>query len=182
MIGIIVKRLIQGVPTVFGVTLITFILFNVVGGDPVTHYLGKSANPKEVELMKKEYGLDQPLINQYTDFLEEVVTFDFGRSYRTRDPVSEMLLDRIGPSLSLTLPALVLTTLLGIAIALLSTYNRGRAIDRSLVVLAVAGMSISFSSTSLWASTSYHLSFSSLRSMVIAMVQFLAGSIWRFPF
>ena len=74
MIGIIVKRLIQGVPTVFGVTLITFILFNVVGGDPVTHYLGKSANPKEVELMKKEYGLDQPLINQYTDFLEEVVT------------------------------------------------------------------------------------------------------------
>ena len=53
MIGIIVKRLIQGVPTVFGVTLITFILFNVVGGDPVTHYLGKSANPKEVELMKK---------------------------------------------------------------------------------------------------------------------------------
>ena len=88
----------------FGVTLITFILFNVVGGDPVTHYLGKSANPKEVELMKKEYGLDQPLINQYTDFLEEVVTFDFGRSYRTRDPVSEMLLDRIGPSLSLTLP------------------------------------------------------------------------------
>ena len=144
MIGLILKRLLQGVPTIFGVTLITFILFNIVGGDPVSHYLGKSANPKEIELMKKEYGLDQPLLNQYTDFLEEVVTFDFGRSFRTRDPVSEMLLDRIGPSLSLTLPALFLTTVLGIALALLSTYNRGRFFDRSLVVIAVAGMSISF--------------------------------------
>ena len=144
MIGLIIKRVLQGVPTIFGVTLITFILFNVVGGDPVSHYLGKSANPKEIELMKKEYGLDQPLLNQYTDFLEEVVTFDFGRSFRTRDRVSDMLLDRIGPSLSLTLPALFLTTLLGIALALLSTYNRGRLFDRSLVVIAVAGMSISF--------------------------------------
>ena len=53
MIGLVLKRLLQGVPTVFGVTLVTFILFNVVGGDPVSHYLGKSANPKEIELMKK---------------------------------------------------------------------------------------------------------------------------------
>ena len=82
MIQIILKRILQGVPTVFGVTLITFLLFNVAGGDPVSLYLGKSANPKEIELMKKEYGLDQPLVSQYTDFLEEIVTFDFGKSFR----------------------------------------------------------------------------------------------------
>ena len=93
-----------------------------------------------------------------------------------------MLLDRIGPSLSLTLPALVLTTLLGIAIALLSTYNRGRTIDRSLVVLAVAGMSISFLVYIIVGQYFLAFEFSSLKSMVIAMVQFLAGSIWRFPF
>ena len=144
MIQIILKRILQGVPTVFGVTLITFLLFNVAGGDPVSLYLGKSANPKEIELMKKEYGLDQPLVSQYTDFLEEIVTFDFGKSFRTRDPVSDMLIDRIGPSLSLTIPSLILITMIGVGLALISTYYRGQLFDRMLIFTAVTGMSISF--------------------------------------
>lgn len=140
----VVRRLLQGIPIVLGVTLITFFLLNMFGGDPVAHRLGKSATLEDIAAMQREFGLDQPLWRQYLDYLRQIITLDFGESFVTRERVNDLIRRGTGPSLSITVPALVLTTLTSVTLSLISAFNRGKALDRGIVVLAVLGMSISF--------------------------------------
>jgi peptide/nickel transport system permease protein len=144
VLAYVLRRLLQGIPTLLGVTLITFFLLNVLGGDPAAARLGKSATAEDLAALRAEYGLDRPLPAQYVRYLREIVTLDFGRSFVTREPVREVLGQSVGPSLCITVPALFFTTTLGLGIALLSAFRRGGLLDRLLVVLAVFGMSISF--------------------------------------
>jgi len=86
--------------------------------------------------------LDQPKTTQFLRYLQQVVTFDFGRSYATRQPIRQMILNGIGPSLTLAIPAFILTTVLSVLISLVVVYFRGRWPDRLGVVLCVLGMSV----------------------------------------
>jgi peptide/nickel transport system permease protein len=140
----LVRRLLQGVAIVLGVTLLTFVLFQVAGGDPAAQFLGKSATLQDLEALRREYGLDRPIWIQYLDYLGAIGRLDFGRSFVTRQSVAEMLIQGAGPSLSLTVPALGITTIVSVGVALLAARFRGRAIDRLLVLAMVIGMSMSF--------------------------------------
>lgn len=126
----------------FGVALVVFILFNIVGGDPALQMVGKHATAQQIADIRREYGFDQPLYMQFVKYLGEIVTFDFGRSYATRQEISSMIMRGIGPSMSLALPAFAIATIISILIGLLVSYFRGRWIDRSAVLLCVIGMSI----------------------------------------
>lgn len=138
------RRLLAGAPTILGVTLLTFLLFHVAGGNPVVAFLGKSATPAEIAALEHAYGFDLPLPQQYLRYLGELARLDFGRSFATREPVLELLSKGAGPSLSITLPALLLGTLLAIGLGLWSARRRGRASDRLLLLATVVGMSVSF--------------------------------------
>jgi len=144
MINYIIRQLLLGIPTIIGVTLVTFLLFNIFGGDPALQFLGKNATAEEIEAMRELYGFNKPLLAQYFDYLRQVLTFDFGRSFSTKEPVTTMIAGGVIPSLSLTLPALLSTSLLAISVSLLAAFYRGQPIDRILVIGAVFGMSISF--------------------------------------
>lgn len=143
MIQYIVRRLIQAVTIVIGVSLVTFIIFNIVGGDPVYQMAGKGATQEEITALRHELGTDQPLYQQYFYYLKQIITFDFGRSYATKQKISAMILDGLGPSLSLAIPAFIFGSLISIIIALAVAFYRGKWLDRVMVLLAVAGMSIS---------------------------------------
>jgi peptide/nickel transport system permease protein len=138
----VLRRLLYGVPIVLGVTLITFLLFHVVGGDPASQLAGKVKSEDDLRQIRAELGTDRPLPLQYLKFLQEAVTFDFGRSWHTKRPVSDMILGGVGPSLSLALPAFAVETVLALALALWCAFYRGTFVDRTIVVLAVAGISI----------------------------------------
>jgi peptide/nickel transport system permease protein len=138
----IVRRLLYSIPTLFGVMLLTFVLFDVAGGDPVMVMLGRHANEREVQRLRAELNLDKPWYEQLGIRFQQLATLDFPRSYRSRRDVSDMIAERIGPTLSLTLPALLLATCIGVSAALLAGYFRGTWIDRTLVVSAVLGMSV----------------------------------------
>jgi peptide/nickel transport system permease protein len=138
----LVRKLLNTIPTLFGVTVIIFVLFNLVGGDPTYQMLGRHATQRQVDELRHEYGFDQPKIVQYGEYLKQVVTFDYGRSYATKQPIRKMILDGIGPSMSLTLPAFLLTTVLAVSIGLLVAYFRGKWIDKLVVVMCVVGMSL----------------------------------------
>ena len=144
MMTYITRRLLQGIPIILGVTLVTFVLFNVFGGNPVLQFLGKSATAAEIAAMEREYGFDQPLWIQYLQYLQQVITFDFGRSFVTKEQVTSMIAAGAMPSLSLTLPAIASTTMLSVSIALVAAFYRGQKLDRFLLITAVIGMSISF--------------------------------------
>ncbi|MGE0616992.1 MAG: ABC transporter permease [Bacteriovoracia bacterium] len=143
MLVYLLRRLLYTIPIVFGVALIVFTLFHLVGGDPVYTMLGKYATVEKVAELRHELGFDQPKYMQFLHYCKQIVTFDYGRSYRSREEISTMIWNGIGPSLSLTVPAFLINILIAISIALLVSYYRGRWIDKVGIVLCVAGMSIS---------------------------------------
>jgi peptide/nickel transport system permease protein len=140
----IVRRLWQTVPTLAGVILLVFILFNWVGGDPALVLAGKVPDPAQIENIRRQLGLDQPWWVQLWIFVQQVFTFDFGRSWSTNQLVSEVLLTRIGPTLTIMVPMLVLETLLAVTLALLVAYVRGSLTDRAVMLLTTVAMSVSF--------------------------------------
>lgn len=139
----VVRRLLYAIPVLLGVTLITFLLFNVVGGDPARSMAGKNAKEADLQRIREQYGLDGTLPEQYGRFLKEVVTFDYGRSFRTKQTVGAMIAEGAGPSLALALPAFLLASLAGIALGLFTAYFRGSLADVLLRTASVAAMSIS---------------------------------------
>jgi peptide/nickel transport system permease protein len=142
MILYIIRRVLAAIPTLFGVALIVFILFNLVGGDPTYQMLGQHASVRQIAELRHEYGFDQPKIVQFINYLKQIVTFDYGRSYASKQPISRMIANGIGPSLSLMVPSFLITTFLAVSMGLFVSYFRGRWLDRLIVIFCVFGMSV----------------------------------------
>ena len=142
----IVRRLIYLVPIVFGVILLTFILFNVVtSGDAIAKQrLGQHATHEQIEAYKKAHGYDKPRYIRFFYNVWELVSFNFGRSEVTHQNITTMIWDGMWPSLTLMLPAFFFTLFLAISIALFTALYRNTWIDRTTVVLCIVGMSVSF--------------------------------------
>ncbi len=137
------RRLWQMIPTMLGVVLLVFLLFNWVGGDPAYVLAGKMANPDDIANIRHQLGVDRPLWEQLLIFVRQIVTGDFGNSWATREPVSEIFRTRLGPSLVLLVPMLVLETFVAIVVALAVAALRGSVLDRTLMVTSTVMMSIS---------------------------------------
>jgi peptide/nickel transport system permease protein len=137
MFQYIVRRVLYMIPILFGIALITFLLFNVVGGDPVLIMVGKHATPQAIAELRAELGLDKPLYLQFVDFLKQVVTFDYGRSYATKREIFTMVADAAPVSLALAIPGFLISNLLSISLALFVAFWRGTWIDRVIVVVSV---------------------------------------------
>jgi peptide/nickel transport system permease protein len=139
----ILRRILHSIPILFGVTLIVFTLFNVVGGDPAMIIVGKHATAETIASVRHELGLDRSLPAQFLDYLGQVVTFDFGRSYRSKEEITSMVVRGMAPSFALGSLGFALTLVFSLSTALLVAYFRGKWIDRMVSILCVAGMSIS---------------------------------------
>lgn len=144
MLTYIIRRLLGMIPIIFGVALTVFILFSVVGEDPVRMALGNHATPQAIADLRAKWGLDQPLILQFLHFLKQIVTFDYGVSFNTGDSLGTMFQHGAAVSLSLTVFPFVAGTLTNIGIAILVAYYRGGILDKLSTAMFVAGMSISY--------------------------------------
>ncbi|MFZ6849964.1 ABC transporter permease [Undibacterium sp. RuRC25W] len=143
MIAYIIRRLWQMAPTMLGVILLVFFLFNWVGGDPAYILAGKMSNPAQIANIRQQLGIDQPYYIQLWIFIKQIVTFDFGNSWSTGEPVSSIILTRLGPSMTILLPLTVLETLTAIALALAIAFRRGSFTDRAVMIACTMGMSVS---------------------------------------
>ncbi|MCM0604593.1 MAG: ABC transporter permease [Xanthomonadaceae bacterium] len=141
MFAYILKRILYTIPILFGVSLIVFVLFHLVGGDPTYQMVGKHSKAEQIAQLRHELGLDQSLPMQYLHYVKQIVTFDYGRSYATKQPIGEMISRGAGPSLILAIPAFIITTIAALLIALVSAYYRGRFIDKFVLISCVIGMS-----------------------------------------
>ena len=143
MSAYIVRRLWQMIPTLLGVILLVFVLFNFVGGDPAYLLAGKISNKEQIENIRTQLGVNQPYYVQLGIFLKQVVTADFGVSWATNEKVSSILATRLGPSLTVLVPILIIETVLSVLIALGVAYVRGSLTDRSIMVACTVAMSVS---------------------------------------
>jgi peptide/nickel transport system permease protein len=140
----VIRRIWQMIPTIFGVILLIFLLFNWVGGDPAMVLAGKISNKEQIENIRHQLGIDRSYPYQLWVFVKQVFTFDFGRSWSTNEEVSRILLTRVGPTLTIMIPVLIIETTLSVIFAILVAYVRGTLTDRAIMIVCTVAMSVSF--------------------------------------
>ena len=144
MLKYALRRLWQTVPTTLGILLLAFVLFNVVGGSPAETLLGKNATAEAIAAFNAKWGYDRPLPVQFVRYLGDLCRGDLGFSIEHQEPVLDVLARGVGPSLSLTVPILVLGVVVGLALALAAAARRGGALDHAVLLGSTALMSVNY--------------------------------------
>jgi peptide/nickel transport system permease protein len=144
MTAYLIRRLWQLIPTLLGVVLLIFFLFNWVGGDPAQVLAGKISNQEQIDNIRKQLGVDQPYWVQLWIFCKQIFWDGFGRSWSTNEEVSHIFKTRIGPTLTIILPLQFLETVICIFLGLGVAYVRGSVLDRGVMLACSFAMSISF--------------------------------------
>jgi len=140
----VLQKLIEGIPLILGVTLVSFVLMVYFGPDLTYELLGKNPSEADIIAVRQMLGYDQPFWWRYLTYLQELVTFDFGLSMVRDQPVAHMLARSIPVSLALMLPGFVLGNVLAVMLAVNAARHRGGWQDKAIMSGAVLGMSISF--------------------------------------
>jgi ABC-type dipeptide/oligopeptide/nickel transport system permease component len=119
-----------------------FSLIHLVPGDPAQAMLGDGAAPQDIAELRTNLGLDQPLLTQYLAFMRNAVTGDLGRSFRTGQPVTTMIVERIPATAELAFAAMLVAIVIAVPLGVVAAVWRGTAIDHGAMTFALAGVSI----------------------------------------
>ncbi len=141
MLTFISRRLLQSLFVMLAVSLIAFALFRFVG-DPVAQMVGQETSIEDQERIRERLGLNDSIPTQFVRFIGKLASADFGYSYRTRQPVSEMILTRLPATLELGFVSLLISLLIGIPAGIYTAIKRGGALANTLLVTTLVGISI----------------------------------------
>jgi ABC-type dipeptide/oligopeptide/nickel transport system permease component len=139
---VIAKRLLAALPNLAGVIVITFLLTRAIPGDPAAYFAGGAATQEAVEQVRKELGLDKPLLQQFGVYLGKLVQGDLGLSLTTGQPVLKELLLRLPASLEVVLLALLLSCAVALPMGVLAATKPGSWIDQLTRLVTTAGVSL----------------------------------------
>ncbi|HEV8470794.1 MAG TPA: ABC transporter permease [Candidatus Limnocylindria bacterium] len=142
MFRYVLRRLMLAVPVLLGVSICVLLMASLVPGDPATVLAGDTASAEQVERIRRDLGLDQPIPIQYLRFLERLAHGSLGESTRTHREVLLEITDRFPYTLALALGAVVVSTILGIAMGIFAAVRRGRAADYLTMGIAIVGLSV----------------------------------------
>ncbi len=137
----IVRRLVQAIPVLLGISAITFLLVYYLPADPARMYAGPSATVETVARIRHELGLDQPLWTQYLTYMGNVLHGDLGFSYRKQISVTELILGRLPYTFALILGGVLFELAIGLPVGVISAVARGRWADRVGMMIALLGVS-----------------------------------------
>jgi peptide/nickel transport system permease protein len=137
----IARRLVQVIPVMVGISVLTFILIYYLPADPARMYAGPSATVETVDRIRRELGLDQPLWVQYLRYVERLLHGDLGFSYRKQVAVTELILSRVPYTLALTIGGILVELVIGLSVGIASALGRGRWPDRAGMFVALLGVS-----------------------------------------
>uniref|UniRef100_A0A7C1K1Q3 ABC transporter permease n=1 Tax=Caldilinea aerophila TaxID=133453 RepID=A0A7C1K1Q3_9CHLR len=139
MMRFILRRLGGLVFVLFGVSVMTFFLAQIVPADPVAAALGTNAREAQIEAYRRQLGLDQPIVVQYIRYTGRLLQGDLGASIRTRRPVADDLRDFLPATVELTIAAMLVTILVGIPLGIVAALRRNTWIDAAARILALIG-------------------------------------------
>jgi peptide/nickel transport system permease protein len=138
----ILRRLLMLIPVMLIVGIVVFMLVHLTPGDPAAVILGQSATGEQIEQLRHELGLDEPLLVQFVEWFGNALRLDFGDSLFLGIPVTEALRERAQPTLLLTTYALLIEILIGVPCGVIAAIRRNSILDRALMVLSIAGAAI----------------------------------------
>ncbi len=139
---LVLTRLAWLVPTLIGLAALVFAISHVIPTDPAAIVAGENATAEQIAVVRKKLGLDQPLLIQLLSYFRDLATGDMGTSIYTQRPISEELASRLPATLELTIAAVLLATIMGIPLGVLSALRRNSLLDHSMRVLTVSGLAI----------------------------------------
>lgn len=139
MIG---KRIVQSVIVIFIVTLLVFLLMQLVPGDPIVNFLGANATEEQIAHYTQLFGYDQPVLVQYGKWIVGLFHGEMGRSVALQKDITEVIFQRLGITLSIVFPAFILAVVLGVILGILAAKNRGSKLDTVISFFANIGMSM----------------------------------------
>src|SRR4051794_28860319 len=142
MLSFTLRRMVEAVPVLLGVSVVVFLFLHLIPGDPALTMLGERANAENVARVRAQYGLNQPLYVQYAKFVNQLAHADLGRSIRTNRPVIEEARGRFAATIELTVAALLLATVIGVGSGIVSATWRGSLVDHFSRILSLGGVSI----------------------------------------
>ncbi|MBC8990102.1 ABC transporter permease [Micromonospora chalcea] len=142
MARFVLRRALQSAVVLVGVTLVVFLLLQLVPGDPVRVALGTRFDQETYDALRERAGLDQPLPVQYASYLGHALTGDLGVSFRTGQPVSQIVLERLPATLSLAVTAVLFALLVAFPLGIVAAVRSGSAVDHAARVFSQFGVSV----------------------------------------
>lgn len=145
MLRFTLRRILQVIPTVVVVTLLIFVIFSVVPGTFAASLFAdgkRAADPQMIARLNEEFGLNKPLMERFVTYVTDLAQFDLGTSFRTRQPVIDLINDRMGASLQLAIAAMVFALVVGVPLGFLAALRPGSVLDTVTMIGAVSGLSM----------------------------------------
>ncbi|UHD46448.1 ABC transporter permease [Aureimonas altamirensis] len=142
MNGSVTGRLLDAIPTVFLALTLVFVALRLLPGDPALVALGDYATPEQLALFREQAGLDVPIWQQYFVFLKDMLTFDFGTSLISREPVIDIIARNLPYTLELTLAAVLIGIVFGVPFGVLAAIKRNKAPDSGMRIFSLLGYAI----------------------------------------
>ncbi|MDA0891984.1 MAG: ABC transporter permease [Proteobacteria bacterium] len=142
MLRFIGRRLLVGLPTVILISIFVFLMQKLLPGDPVLALAGEDRNPEILEFLREKYRLNDPIYVQYFHWMGNALQGDLGMSLRTRQPVLELLGQKLPVTLQLATMALIIAVMIGIPAGIFSAYHKGSWIDWLANIVALSGLSV----------------------------------------
>jgi len=138
----VARRVLVSIPTVFGVATVIFLMVRLLPGDPARVIAGVLATPEDVDRIRHQFGLDQPLYVQYVTYLFHLLTGDLGISTRTGQPVTQEIFSRLPYTMELAVVSTVIAVVVGVTVGVIAATRRGSVLDLAISALAVFGLSM----------------------------------------
>jgi peptide/nickel transport system permease protein len=138
----ILRRLIATIPVMAIVAVLVFLMLRLTPSDPAAIIAGDYANSEQIEQIRQQLGLDQPIIKQFTIWVTGMLRGEFGESFFYKKKVSELILERLEPTLSLSLVTIVLAVLIAVPLGVLAAQMQGTWVDRLVMGFSVLGFSV----------------------------------------
>lgn len=142
MLAYIVKRLLSLIPVLIVVTIAIFLIIHITPGDPAAAMLGIEASQEDINSLNEELGLNRPIHEQYLNWVFNVLKGDLGDSIFMHQPVTEAIVEHMGPTFSLAILAQIIAIILAIPFGMIAAYKRGSAVDFSLMGVSLLGMAV----------------------------------------
>jgi peptide/nickel transport system permease protein len=142
MIAYMLRRLAATIPVMLVVAILVFLMLRLTPGDPAAIIAGDNANSEQVALIRAKLGLDRPIVEQFLVWIGHAFVGDFGESFFFKKTVAQLIMDRIEPTLALSLVTIILAASIAIPLGVLAAYKRGSWIDRVVMGFSVMGFSV----------------------------------------
>ncbi|MBM3555552.1 MAG: ABC transporter permease [Alphaproteobacteria bacterium] len=142
MLAFVARRLISIVPVLGIVAVLVFLMLRLTPGDPAAVIAGDNATNEQIDLIRANLGLDQPLVSQFFIWIGKVLQGDFGESYFFKRTVASLILQRVEPTLALSVCTLIIAVSVSVPLGVIAAYKHGGLIDRAVMAFSVAGFSV----------------------------------------